>query len=176
MGETDFKTIASRCVHAASEYCANEGRKHHRPLKYTPEELADMWDRFLDYIKENKYQRKELIKSGERAGTEIHMNIERAMNVEEWCIFSSLSYKTWNTYLKKRSTITNNHSDEEKEMYGRLEDTAKAIAMCMTAQKLQGVQQFTYNAIALNGSNMQDDDMEGEVSVGRTVFFSDDSD
>lgn len=71
-----------------------------RPYKYTPEQLEQ---KFIDYIQwnksENKFYKRELIKSGEKAGEIIDIDTTPPLTIVGFCVFCEISTRIFFDWL-----------------------------------------------------------------------------
>jgi len=75
--------------------------KHGRNHKYTPDTLWDEAVKYFEWISEKVWNKKELIKSGELAGTVMDIPMVTPMSIEGFCIFADLGRTTFNDYEKE---------------------------------------------------------------------------
>ena len=79
-----------------------------RPYKYTPEQLEQ---KFIDYIQwnktDNKFYKRELLKSGERAGEIIDIDTTPPLTIVGFCVFCDISTRIFFDWL----------SDESNELF-----------------------------------------------------------
>lgn len=74
-------------------------KKQGRPLKYTPEEVER---KFVEYVEHNKtctFYRNELIKSGDRAGDVIKVEVPAPLTIVGFCVYLGISKETFYEWL-----------------------------------------------------------------------------
>ena len=72
--------------------------KHGRGFKYTPE----MWEKesikYFEYMSDKVWNKKEVLKSGEKAGTLIDVPTTTPMSIESFCLFMDIDRGTFDNY------------------------------------------------------------------------------
>ena len=74
-----------------------------RPLKYTPEQIEQ---KFAEYVEQNKqctFYRNELIKSGERAGDIIRVEVPAPLTIVGFCVFLGIDKSTFYELLENET-------------------------------------------------------------------------
>ena len=72
--------------------------KHGRNFKYTPELLWDESIKYFEHISTSVWNKKEAIKSGDKAGTTMDVPTQTPMSIESFCLFADIDRKTWDNY------------------------------------------------------------------------------
>jgi len=63
-----------------------------RPFKYTPEQLEQKFKEYVIWNKENnKFYKRELLKSGERAGEIVDVDVTPPLTIVGFCVFCEIS-------------------------------------------------------------------------------------
>ena len=63
-----------------------------RPFKYTPEQLEQKFKEYVIWNKEsNKFYKRELLKSGERAGEIVDIDVTPPLTIVGFCVFCDIS-------------------------------------------------------------------------------------
>ena len=79
-----------------------KGRKMPGTFKYTPEELWDMFRRYvLDFMPGRKLYRQEMLKGGPLAGTMVDIDVQAPMTQETFCLFCDMAPSTYLGYRKR---------------------------------------------------------------------------
>lgn len=72
--------------------------KHGRDFKYTPESLWDEAVSYFEFISTSVWNKKEAIKSGDKAGTTMDVPTQTPMSIESFCLYADIDRKTWDNY------------------------------------------------------------------------------
>ena len=121
-----------------------------RPLKYTPEQIEQ---KFAEYVEQNKqctFYRNELIKSGERAGEVIRVEVPAPLTIVGFCVFLGIDKVTFYEWLENKekglSNITRacKHYIEQDQLAG----AAAGVYQPMIIARLLGLQENQRHEIA----------------------------
>lgn len=72
-----------------------------RPKDYTAKELEFTFNEYLEHNKSLTFYKPELIRGGERAGEIVDIPIYSPLSIMAFCLFASISMKTFNTYCNE---------------------------------------------------------------------------
>lgn len=101
-----------------------------RPLKIaTPEDLWTLFEEYQTWANNNPWNKKEAIKSGERAGTIIDLPTDRPLTEWEFATFCNMSRSGLIEYSKR---------EQFSDIYSRIKDE-------MSAQRISGGIAGAYN-------------------------------
>ena len=78
--------------------------KHGRDFKYTPEDLWEEAVKYFDWMSTRVWNKKEAIKSGDRAGQLIDIPTSTPLSIESFCLFADISYDTFRNYLSNEGS------------------------------------------------------------------------
>ena len=71
-----------------------------RPFKFKePKEVWTLYQNYLEHLKQNPLYRNELIKSGDRAGEVISVEVPVPPNIYGFCLFAGIERKTYYNYI-----------------------------------------------------------------------------
>ena len=94
-----------------------------RLYKHTGKEVLDMFEKYLLWLKTQPYYKADLIKSGERAGEQVNIEIEKPPTIEGFCLFTMKEGKILNKQTiyrameKYNSSGDNEISEDEYELF-----------------------------------------------------------
>ncbi len=74
--------------------------KHGRGFKYTPDLLWDEAVKYFEWISKKVWNKKDPIKSGDRAGELINVPTQTPMSIQSFCLFSDIDENTFGRYEK----------------------------------------------------------------------------
>lgn len=74
--------------------------KHGRGFKYTPESLWEEAIKYFDWISSKVWNKKEPIKSGDKAGTTMDVPTRIPMSIQSFCLFADIDENTFLRYEK----------------------------------------------------------------------------
>ena len=72
--------------------------KHGRDFKYTPEAFWDEAVSYFEYMSNKVWNKKEAIKSGDKAGTLIDIPTSTPLSIETFCLFADIDRQTFLNY------------------------------------------------------------------------------
>ena len=78
-------------------------KRHGAPIKYSAEQLTQMWNDYLDVCDKTKSIKREAIKSGEFAGQIVSVEIDKPLTMKGFTVFSGISYDTLISYCNKEN-------------------------------------------------------------------------
>jgi len=94
-----------------------------RPFKFkNPDEVWNLYQKYLIHLKKNPMHRNELIKSGERAGEVISVEVPVPPNIWGFCLFADMDRVTYYDYLNGNSE---NLDKELINIFTRVDDDIK---------------------------------------------------
>lgn len=73
-----------------------------KPKKFTPEEWADMFIEYLNDRDGKVWNKKEPIKSGDRAGQLIDIPHQLPLTIESFCVFACIDTQTFYNYENRK--------------------------------------------------------------------------
>jgi hypothetical protein len=79
------------------KFAENPGRPR---IIQTTEQAEAMLNQYFVYLQENPVMKPDFIRSGEYAGTIVHIPIPRIATIEEFCNFHGFTHKTFSNYEK----------------------------------------------------------------------------
>lgn len=79
----------------------------YKPNSYTPEELLDKFNEYLDYMKDQSWFKTDAVKSGENAGQIINIPIKTPLGRKSFCIFANISEQTLRNYASNEEAYKN---------------------------------------------------------------------
>ena len=94
-----------------------------RPFKFkNPDEVWKLYQNYLKHLKKNPMYRNELIKSGERAGEVISVEVPVPPNIWGFCLFAEINRQTYYDYIGGNSE---NLNKELIDIFARVDDDIK---------------------------------------------------
>lgn len=94
-----------------------------RPFKFKdPDEVWKIYQKYLNHLKNNPMHRNELIKSGERAGEVISVEVPVPPNIWGFCLFADIDRQTYYNYVGGDSE---NLNKELIDIFTRVDDDIK---------------------------------------------------
>lgn len=87
------------------------------PFKFKPEELTEKYDKYIEWLKTQYYNKADIIRSGERAGEQINIKIDKPPTVQGFCLYAGIKTQTLYNAIKGNS---DNISDELLDTYTRI--------------------------------------------------------
>lgn len=75
--------------------------KHGRDFKYTPESFWKEAVNYFEYISKSVWNKKEAIKSGDKAGTTMDIPTQTPMSIQSFCLFADIDENTFARYEKE---------------------------------------------------------------------------
>lgn len=75
--------------------------KHGRDFKYTPEALWEEALNYFHYMSDKVWNKKEAIKSGDKAGTLIDIPTKTPLSIQSFCLFADIDDNTFSRYEKE---------------------------------------------------------------------------
>lgn len=77
-----------------------------RPFKYTPEQLEQKFKDYIHWNKtENKFYKRELLKSGERAGEIVDVDITPPLTIVGFCVYAEITKAIFFEWLSDSNHI-----------------------------------------------------------------------
>lgn len=143
-----------------------------RPYKYTAKEFKQKFEQYKEWLKDQSFQRPELIKSGEKAGQTINVIIPSPPDQVSFCLFCGIEKQTFYNYC----------SEETKEANPELFNISTHARNWIESQQLRGAMAGVYNpAITARIQGLSDNKTEIigngstiNVSIGGNKISSDD--
>lgn len=80
-----------------------------KPKKYSPEEWCSVFIQYLSVRGEEKWNKKEAIKSGDMAGKTMSVPVEMPLSIESFCVFAGVHKQTFYNYEGKG--VDNNYEE-----------------------------------------------------------------
>lgn len=94
-----------------------------RPFKFKdPNQVWKIYQNYLKHLSENPMHRNELIKSGERAGDVISVEVPVPPNIWGFCLFADIDRQTYYNYVGGKSE---NINEELIDIFARVDDDIK---------------------------------------------------
>ena len=94
-----------------------------RPFKFKdPDHVWKIYQNYLTHLKNNPMHRNELIKSGERAGDVISVEVPVPPNIWGFCLFADIDRQTYYDYIRGNSE---NLNKELIDIFARVDDDIK---------------------------------------------------
>jgi len=75
--------------------------KHGRNFKYTPDNLWKEAVKYFEWISQKVWNKKEAIKSGDKAGTTMDVPTQTPMSIQSFCLFADIDENTFSRYEKE---------------------------------------------------------------------------
>ena len=75
--------------------------KHGRDFEYTPEEFWEEAVKYFEWISKSVWNKKDPIKSGDKAGELINIPTQTPMSIESFCLFADITPDTFRNYESK---------------------------------------------------------------------------
>ncbi len=95
-----------------------------RPFKFKdPDQVWKIYQKYLKHLSENPMYRNELIKSGERAGEVISVEVPVPPNIWGFCLFADIERQTYYNYVGGKSE---NLNEELIDIFTRVDDDIKS--------------------------------------------------
>lgn len=112
-------------------------------------ELEELFDLYLEFMEENVWYKKEVIKGGERAGDIIDVAVPTILSIEGFCLFAGIS----RTGFFFECTNPKNESG----IYAEFKDVATYIREYIANQQFEGGSVGAYNSsIVMRKLNLTD--------------------
>lgn len=83
-----------------------------RPFAYEAEEILSKFEEYKEYQSKQFTLKPELIKSGERAGEVIYIQVPDPMQIRMFCNFAGIEERTLYNYANKLIEVTENEESE----------------------------------------------------------------
>ena len=77
------------------------------PFKYQPEELQKKINQYFQWVNENPFYKYDVVKTGQDAGKELKIKVERMPSVQSLCSHLNITYQTFFNYLKPETEQKN---------------------------------------------------------------------
>ena len=79
--------------------------KHGRNFKYTPDNLWKEAVKYFEWISQKVWNKKEAIKSGDKAGTTMDVPTQTPMSIQSFCLFADIDENTFSRYEKEEGIM-----------------------------------------------------------------------
>lgn len=144
-----------------------------QPVKYTPEELLDKFDEFLDWASNNSVYKSDVIRSGVNAGNELKIKCERALILEDWFTYAGIVKSTWSNYKNKKSKLDDDSPQEMIDEANKYLNVTTLISTICYAQKKQGALNGIYNPniVAFEMAKYENPENQEKGSMVLTQFI-----
>lgn len=107
--------------------------KHGRDFAYTPESLWEEAVKYLEWMSDRVWNKKEAIKSGDMAGTLIDVPTSTPLSMESFCIFADINMETFRNY------------QSNNDIYKDFFDVSTRIRQIIESQQFEGATVGAYN-------------------------------
>jgi len=78
-----------------------------RPYTFSPEEFEKKIDSYFQWVNENPFYKYDVVKTGQDAGKELKIKVERMPSVQSLCSHLNITYQTFFNYLKPETEQKN---------------------------------------------------------------------
>ena len=121
-----------------------------RPLKYTPEQIEQ---KFAEYVEQNKqctFYRNELIKSGDKAGEVIRVEVPAPLTIVGFCVYLGITKQTFYELLENKDKGFSDilHACKHYIEQNQLAGAAAGVFNPMIIARLLGLQENQRHEIA----------------------------
>ena len=114
----------------------NTGRK---PKFENPEDLIKVFNDWLEVMKDKKWIKQDFIKSGERAGEIIELEIQTPLTLQGFCLFAGVNTTYFYDFIEGLKSMKDREKAEEfSKIITHIRET-------ITEQKLQGAMVGAFN-------------------------------
>ena len=131
--------------------------KHGRDFKYTPDELWNEALAYFEFMSKSVWNKKEAIKSGDKAGTLIDIPTITPLSIETFCLYADIS----------RPTLLNYESNEDP--YKDFFTITTCIKDIISSQQFEGATVGAYNpniiARKLGLSDKSETEIKGSLNM-----------
>ena len=110
-----------------------------RPKKYTPDELIDKINKWIEITKKSFWEKEDFIKSGPDAGTKVYLKTATPFLIQDLCLFLGVNIEYFNDLEK---SLDNDQNAENRKEFSRIITHVRNV---ITNQKLQGATVGAYN-------------------------------
>jgi len=107
--------------------------KHGRSHKYTPENFWLEAIKYFEWSESRTWNKKEAIKSGDKAGTLIDIPTTSPMSIEGFCLFADISFQTFLNY------------ESNEESYKDFFEITTRVRKIIESQQFEGATVGAYN-------------------------------
>lgn len=147
-----------------------------KSISYTPLELIEKFAEFVQWSKDNPYEKKELARAGQSVGDELTLKVDRAYTLQDWYTFAGITKQTWCNYRNKNTEISRKSTEEDRLIAQAYLDVTTRIDDMILGQKMQGAMHGTYNPnlVAYEIAKQDSPENQDKGSMKLTDFFTSD--
>lgn len=130
-----------------------------QPKKFkNPEELLQSALNYFKWADENPWIKKDIIRGGHNAGSEIDIKLQRPYTIEGFCLFNNVTRQTFLNY-------------ESKDEYAEYFDVIAYIRATIETNQLEGATVGSYNANIISRKLGLEDSkkLSGDIGISGTI-------
>ena len=136
-------------------------------LKLKSDDLPILFDRYLEHMKTQFFEKPELIKSGERVGEVVYIKIPSPLDIFTFCDFIGINQDTFYSYISKdfENVVSEPDNDETKT---QIADFFVRVRDYIRSKQVAGGVSGIYNPMLVARINGIKDTIE-QQNVGKTT-------
>ena len=81
------------------------------PFKLTKDILLSKFNLYIEYMQDQFFLKPDIIRSGERAGEQINIKINRPLTIQSFCLFAGIDVQTYYNH------VNGDYKDQEPDLF-----------------------------------------------------------
>lgn len=121
-----------------------------KPYKFTPEQFQKKINEYFQHLKDNPFKKYDVVKTGQDAGKQLEIKIDRMPSVQGLCSFLEIDYQTFFNYLKPE------FEQKNKQIF----DIAARAKVKIESAQIEGAGAGLYQPMIVSRLNHLKDEVE----------------